>query len=252
MDSLSHHASDGNSPEKRCSKCGNTFPATPEFFHRDKSAKDGLVYRCKGCLNKPSKDIPEGYKQCLVCEAIFLATMEFFPCDKNRKDGLFPHCKVCKKAYDKAHYSRPEVHKRKVSLSNVHYHHPDKHEGIRAYQKAYRSRPDAQERYHTWQRLPEVYERKKVHNRNRDARKKAIPGNHTPEQVREQYERQKGKCYYCQQKIKWGKHHVDHTFPLSRDGARNDIDSLVITCPPCNLKKHDKYPWEFYEGGKLL
>jgi len=88
--------------------------------------------------------------------------------------------------------------------------------------------------------------------RRRRARKLAAPGAHTAEQVKEQYLRQQKKCYYCRNHVAWGKHHVDHTFPLARPDARDSIDHLVITCKSCNQKKSSKYPWEFFEGGRLL
>lgn len=34
---------------KRCTKCGNEYPATAEYFYRDNRAKDGLKFRCKKC-----------------------------------------------------------------------------------------------------------------------------------------------------------------------------------------------------------
>ena len=34
---------------KTCTKCGRTFPATTEFFHRSKSYNDGFKYTCKTC-----------------------------------------------------------------------------------------------------------------------------------------------------------------------------------------------------------
>src|SRR6266581_1000839 len=91
------------------------------------------------------------------------------------------------------------------------------------------------------------------------SRKQAVLGNHTPEQIQEQLHRQKRKCYYCHDRLKKIKgnyiYHVDHTFPLSRvagtDIPANDIAYLVITCPTCNKSKSDKFPWEFFEGGRL-
>jgi len=38
-----------NTTLKRCSKCSNEFPATAEFFSRNKQHKDGLQYHCKTC-----------------------------------------------------------------------------------------------------------------------------------------------------------------------------------------------------------
>jgi len=34
---------------KTCKKCGKTFPATNEYFHTQKSNKDGLRKECKKC-----------------------------------------------------------------------------------------------------------------------------------------------------------------------------------------------------------
>lgn len=37
--------------EKRCSKCHKVYPATLEYFHKDKTGKNGLRARCKTCCN---------------------------------------------------------------------------------------------------------------------------------------------------------------------------------------------------------
>jgi len=44
---------------KICSKCRKKMPATAAFFHRNKSAKDGLSYYCKKC----SAGIHQAYYQ---------------------------------------------------------------------------------------------------------------------------------------------------------------------------------------------
>ena len=36
-------------PVKRCSKCREYFPATNEYFHKNKRQQDGLNYYCKPC-----------------------------------------------------------------------------------------------------------------------------------------------------------------------------------------------------------
>ncbi len=169
MDTIPPHADDGNSsPAKRCSKCRREFPATPEFFYRQKAKKDGLAYDCKQCHEKSSK----------------------------------------------SHFS-PEGKKRR-----------------NAYSRAY--------------------------GPIRRARKKALQdiGAHTGQQIQEQLKRQRCRCYYCQAKFERRYiYHVDHTFPISRasgDDPINDISYLVLACPTCNLKKNDKFPWEFPEGGRLL
>ena len=37
---------------KKCCKCGGEKPATPEFFYRNITKKDGLTYDCKECRKK--------------------------------------------------------------------------------------------------------------------------------------------------------------------------------------------------------
>ena len=34
---------------KTCTKCGETLPATTEYFHKNKTGKYGLRSRCKKC-----------------------------------------------------------------------------------------------------------------------------------------------------------------------------------------------------------
>ena len=39
-------------PNKKFYKCKNVYPATPEYFHRNKAQRDGLSVECKICGNK--------------------------------------------------------------------------------------------------------------------------------------------------------------------------------------------------------
>lgn len=38
-----------------CTKCGETLPATPEYFHRAKSCKFGIKGSCKKCQSRISR-----------------------------------------------------------------------------------------------------------------------------------------------------------------------------------------------------
>lgn len=40
---------------RRCHVCGNFFPATPEYFHRNKGQAGGLKYACKPCSRLDSQ-----------------------------------------------------------------------------------------------------------------------------------------------------------------------------------------------------
>lgn len=41
---------------KICSKCNKPFPATTEFFHKQKNGKFGLFAECKVCFNKSRRE----------------------------------------------------------------------------------------------------------------------------------------------------------------------------------------------------
>ena len=67
---------------------------------------------------------------------------------------------------------------------------------------------------------------------------------HESENVQEILSEQKGRCFYCDNKVH-DTFHVDHVVPLSR-GGEDSPDNLVIACPECNLDKSDKllHEWD--------
>lgn len=115
-------------------------------------------------------------------------------------------------------------------------------------------------RHKIYYNRPEVKAMSLERARARRARKKAVSGTYTHEQIQNKLKLQKHKCYYCQARLKKVKgkyqYHIEHTFPLSRvagtDIPANSIDYLVLSCPTCNLSKGNKFPWEWAQGGRLL
>ena len=87
-------------------------------------------------------------------------------------------------------------------------------------------------------------ERYRAHARNRRARLK-VQGSHTADDVYAIFARQEGRCVYCDAwLIDW---HLDHRTPISRGGS-NGPENLQITCPTCNLKKHNKTHEEYLKS----
>jgi 5-methylcytosine-specific restriction endonuclease McrA len=231
MDTLSPLSQEGN-PQKRCSKCGEVFPATPEFFQRNKAAKDGLRPDCKACRVKYNQS-PE------VRERKLAYNHEYYRDEEN--------CKRIK-AQTRAYYrSHPEA----LEKAKIYNQRPEVREYRLAYLKEYNKRPEIRERDR---------EARNIAKKNRRAHAKEIAGSYTSDQIRDLLKRQKHKCYYCCQKFEKrdGKYiyHIDHTYPINRVAGTNipanDIAYLVLACPSCNHKKSDKFPWEFPEGGRLL
>lgn len=266
--------------QKRCPKCKRILPATLEIFYGHRSRKDGLKVYCKECMNapyrKPSIEVPEGMKRCSQCMQCKPATADFFVRSNKIKDGWEGRCKGCQHANWRAKHplkweTPPEGCKRcgtchKVYPATTGYFEPSKRKcdkGLRPQCRWCRAKDwEGYNKTHVGYRklyYKEHKEQYKTHGENRRARKKAVPGTYTQQQIQEQLKRQHYRCYYAAcgyakfKKIQ-GKYvyHIEHTFPISRENARNDISHIVLSCPSCNLKKGDKFPWEWPEGGRLL
>lgn len=206
-------------PNKTCSKCRNDFPRTPEHFHRDRHNKDGLCARCKICARE----------------------------DKRLSDLAYRDKRV---EYHRRYYID---HSEKLKQSNRLWHTNNRQEANQRSRQWYSANPDkARENKRRWIRdNPEKHrEVRRAKEQRRRARKHNAEGTHTAADIQAQYERQNGRCYYCGLKV-GKKYHVDHVTPLSRGGS-DGPENLVVTCGGCNLRKNDKLPHEWPEGGRLL
>ncbi len=232
-------------PQKQCTACQQWLPATPEFFHR--SGERGLYPQCKVCKrekHKLSYYRPENYERTLARHNAYLRRPEIRERERARRKVYKnrPEVKEHNQEWWDNYLSRPEVKERINNQRSVRGSRPEKQEQKRSYDKEYKQRPEVRERDRIIGRAQQ---------QKRRARKNSVGGSYTPEQAREQYARQKGKCYWCEKKVIWGKHHEDHVIPLSRGGS-NDIFNIVIACPHCNWSRNDRLPGEWAKSGKLL
>jgi len=86
---------------KRCSLCQECFPATPQYFYREKLGKFGLTARCKYCTYLMQHDLVclldlskmTGKKQCTRCKQ-FKTADKFYPA-KRGKFRRRPTCIEC-------------------------------------------------------------------------------------------------------------------------------------------------------------
>jgi len=191
-------------PTKQCTKCGEMFPATTEFFYKKERGLYGLHSWCKTCFYSTTKSTSQ--------------------------------------AYQKAHRERTRLTSKRWYAAHIEQEREKDRQRYAENPQKYRAHVQ------TWRiENPEKHAAKE---RNRRALKRAAEGAHTAADIEAQYQRQHGKCYYCNCKLN-GKYHVDHIVPLVR-GGRNSPDNLVISCAVCNEKKHDRLPHEWIEGGRLL
>jgi hypothetical protein len=103
-------------------------------------------------------------------------------------------------------------------------------------------------------KLREKYpERYKAYDHNRRAMKIGNGGKHSPDDLADIFNLQRGKCANSACRKALGKkYHVDHIIAL-KNGGRNDRRNLQLMCPPCNMRKNAKDPIVFSrENGLLL
>lgn len=226
---------------KVCTKCGESFSATAEYFHRDKHRNDGLYPICKECVR-----------------AYGVAHKEEIA--ERRRAYYVAH----KEEVNEQSRAWRATHKEEIDEYNRAYRAANKEEGnerSRAYYAAHKEEISARvcaynqahkekmsKRARAWQKANPLKVRA-THQRRR-ARKRNAVGSYTAADIEAQYKRQKGRCYWCDVKV-GETYHMDHVVPLSRGGS--DLpENLVVACPTCNCSKHDKLPHEWPQGGRLL
>lgn len=268
----------GDVPLKRCKTCGEEKPATLEFFYRQRRGKYGVKTECKVCA-KAHANLPEVREQRLAYLKEYNSRPEIQERSQSYRDAYYgrPDVKARRRAYnsrpdrreqDRAYRRRTDIQARDKIAREAYRNRPGMKARLRFQQKAYHSRIDVKERtraylktYHkSYYNIPENRDRLYSNVNNRRIRKQSVSGTHTPAQIKEQLKRQRYRCYYCSVKFQRMNgqyvYHVEHTFPISRvagtDIPANDISYIVLACKPCNLSKHDKFPWEWPEGGRLL
>lgn len=217
----------------------------------------------------PNDNIPEGYKWCNKGQHSLPATLEYFGYCKpyrGRKARLKSICRQCKNQMDKDYGASHREERKQYRASRqeedklyMAQWHKDNYEHEQVYRTNYleENREHESNRHKDYCAVYYKTERGRVQMRvssgNRRARKRNAAGTHTTEELYQQLQRQKNKCYYCHKKL--GKERkswvAEHVIPLSRDGS-NSIDNIVIACVPCNLRKGSKLPHEWIDGGRLL
>lgn len=213
---------------KRCSKCKQFYPPTSEYFQSDKSRRVGLCYICKACSALKTSKYQAEHKQ------------ERSEYGKN----WYNNNRARHLATSKAHYyaTLPYQHERK----RLYYSEHREQYALKA--KAYVDNNPEKLRLRRMRYFAAHPEKRRQYNQQRRARLKAADGRHTANDIKVQYLSQKGLCWWCGKPVE-DNYHVDHRIPLDKGGS-NDAANICITCPPCNLSKGNKMPFEW--SGRLL
>jgi 5-methylcytosine-specific restriction endonuclease McrA len=65
------------------------------------------------------------------------------------------------------------------------------------------------------------------------------------------YNRLKGRCQICGEKMPYKYMSIEHIEPRSQGGT-NDWFNITMTCKPCNSKKGSIFPYKSHEGKDLV
>lgn len=223
---------------KACSRCGTEYPATAEFFHRDRRKLDGLIAECKPCAAQRSSEYLRSHaeQEAERKRQWRLANRERL----NAKDRAYQlehrdELSVKAKARYEANRDERLEKMRAYRLEHLEEDRASSREWMRTHRE--QRRPYERE----WQaRHPEL---RRAREAARRARKRACEGRYTPDDVALQMKRQRGRCYWCDTPTR-KEYHVDHVIPLARGGS-NGPENIVIACPTCNVSKGAKLPHEW-------
>lgn len=221
-------------PVRLCKQCGLVLARTPEFWHKDPKAKDGLCYTCKECAKARSRKYGVDHRE-EVLENHHIYYLEH----KDERQAYI--------AENADHIAETKREWRKANPEKVRKHKSDSQK---------RNRFSANVRGRRWRERNPDKARVASHNAyiknpdrfrhnvlNRIARMKQAEGTYTIQDIRDLYEMQCGLCAYCGIRL-FDDYHVDHMQPLSRNGT-NWPDNLALTCEHCNLTKNSKMVTEW-------
>lgn len=179
-------------PTKTCSICGETYPATPEFFHRKRKSLYGVSQKCKRCAcaitAKWRKENADRVVEWRETHPDYQKTWY----QEHREEHL---------ARTKARYDADPEKKQKSN-------------------REWRNKNPERARLLM-----------RGHHARRKARMLGNGGTHSVSDIELQFRSQKGKCWWCGKKLK-GKYEVDHRIPLSRGGtnAANNLCITCVEC----------------------
>ena len=220
--------SDGTTPMRVCTSCGRSLPLSPEFF-QVVSVRGAMRHRCEDCRREASR--------------VYYASHRAEVRENQRVYRLHNSERLLARQYELRAHDRPKY----LAVRRAWYAANRGRECARNLGYAAEHREEARRRAAQWVRQhPEDH---LAHSRNRKARILGNGGTHTAADVRSQYGRQRGRCYWCGKKVPWGKKHVDHVVPLALGGS-NGPENLVVSCVRCNARKGAKHPMDF--AGRML
>lgn len=229
---------------KTCTKCGETYPATVEYFYRDKTRSDGLFPHCKRCKLKDAHEYHIKTRE---------QKREY---DYNYRHFRRDHLLQLKRMYYIEKRESLLEYQREYRKSNPEIIRERKHQYYVAHRDQIRIRRQTQNREY---RLANR-ERYRIHQSNRNARKRSLPDGFTLEQQAFALEYFGNVCAVCRRPFydlfSERVLALDHWVPLSSDDCPGTTaTNMIPLChgiDGCNNSKGSRDPekWLISRFGK--
>lgn len=243
---------------KRCSVCHQEYPATNEFFYRDKSRNYHLTSRCKVCFTQAKKHWREQNRD--KDRAASLRWQKNHPEKARARNKRFRdrHPEQELDRHTRNRLKNPDPYRqatRRWRLKHI--------DQAKAYWKRYRAanrdilRQKDRQRYYAdwdkgkakarqWQRNHP--QKGRIAAQRRKARKSKVMSTFTVAHWRLALVYWRGCCAYCGNPPRlWDNPqvlHQDHFIPLSK-GGNYTPDNILPVCQECNLGKRNNDPAEW-------
>lgn len=207
--------SDGNDttnpPLKRCSKCGEEFPATPEYFQRHSHRKDGLYSWCKLCTKvkmQSRKNHAEYNRQWRL-----------------KHPDYHQQWRESNPDYHSLYFKKNQVRiSKRTRIASVIWRRNNQ-EWVRKYSQDY------------YKRNPLIT---RINGQRRKARKATLTATFTAEQWQTCLEYFHHTCAYCgDQQDFWHVLEQEHFVPLTSGGGYT-ASNIIPACKSCNSSKQNK------------
>lgn len=232
-----------------CQKCGVEYPSQEGYFYQRKSG----VFQspCKSCIKARSACYyAENQDRINAEKALLRQTDAAFKEKKRLSDAAsYQKHKDKRRAWQAEYRSRADVAEKLSIYFKALRHRPgfadSKKQYLQAYHAQLRAHPEKvhelRAKGRAWSKANPVQARALV--RNRRARQRGAPGQHTAADVSKQLAAQGNKCFWCGCEM-GAAATVDHYLPLAKGGS-NGAENIVMACPSCNYSKGAKLPSEF-------
>lgn len=238
--------------ERTCNVCGNIYPLTSEYWHKDKKAKHGLAYRCKSCAKAVMHQWEVTHRERVNGRSLEYAR-------KNPEKVRETKRKSALKHRDKKNAKSREfkaANRDRMRAASKDYYRRNKDKVAAKEKRRRQANPDYErERQRKWREANPDKVQATVQRRR--AKRKQLPVAFTAHDWQNALHYFNHACAYCGQKPNfWTLLAMDHFIPLDRGGA-TVAGNIVPAChekpgvpsgdPCCNTSKGSKDPQEWLE-----